>query len=52
MKGHYEPYGEEWEKEIMQFSKKAIISFYKRSCISHNILKVRLEELGEELPTV
>jgi len=28
----YEPFGDEWEKSMMQLSKKVLVDFYRRAC--------------------
>ena len=29
----YEPYGSDWEKEMMKLPKKLLISMYKKKCL-------------------
>ena len=35
-KSEYEPYGEEWRKEINKFSKDQLIDKIKRLCMQHD----------------
>lgn len=38
----YDPFGNEWEKELNKLPKQAIIQMYKTVCIENNKLKSKL----------
>ena len=45
-KNLYIPYGKEWEKEMMKFTKKEIIGELRLACMSYTNLKDKLEKSG------
>jgi predicted Zn-dependent protease with MMP-like domain len=42
---NYEPYGEEWEKELMKLPKKFIINMYRNVCIKLQDKETEIKEL-------
>lgn len=42
---NYEPYGDEWEKEVMKLPKKMIVDMYRNVCIKLKDKEVEVVEL-------
>ena len=42
---NYEPFGEEWEKELMKLPKKYIINLYRNVCTQIKDKEVEIKEL-------
>lgn len=52
MEDNYEPYGEEWEKEVMKLPKKMIVDMYKKVCQKNQYQKTQIKELEQTLKDI
>jgi len=46
--GDYEPFGEEWEKEMMKLPKKFLVELLKKKCESEQNIINGLNKLDKE----